>query len=466
MKLEKNMTNMFKKTIIASALFAAASATHAATVAITGVNVSQEGSAGALSIAVPNVVVTLGAEYTVNDIVTFTLSGAEFDIALSAPAIAYADASGGDFTGTMTLGLLNNTATTATFRITDLVPVTGDAITTGDTLTLSGLVMTTATVLDETGDISVAYSAETNTAQVLDGTGTLTDVAATVVAQLSSSVTKPLNGIIDVENGRQQFTAGNDTITTDVLVVTLTEAVAAVNDAVYDGAVHVIEGDFSWMDTDGTPGVDAGELAAAFGVTGNGDDTFVSVINAAMNAITITATDLAADAVEAHTMTFTVAGVGVGNAILSAQDFDVSTTINYTTAAAAAATKATAVEASAGSWTLNGSAVNIPYMPYGSGISQIINLNNAGTQSGDVSVEGFDRAGNFYGPVVVGTAAPGAQTALAGAIKAALVAEGLPASERVSLTVVSNVPADDVTVYSAYNPGTGTVMIVNDSNGK
>ena len=57
---------MFKKTLIAASLASVASFTQAATVAITGVTVSQEGSFGATSIASPNAVVTLGAEYTVN----------------------------------------------------------------------------------------------------------------------------------------------------------------------------------------------------------------------------------------------------------------------------------------------------------------------------------------------------------------------------------------------------------------
>ncbi|WP_293748948.1 hypothetical protein [uncultured Paraglaciecola sp.] len=447
---------MFKKTIIASALAMAAFSSQAAVVAVTADVVSQEGAAGQASIAVPSTLITLGAEYAVNDTITITVSGAEFATALSTPSLVYADASGGDASGTVTLGLLNSTATSVTYRITEIDVATGDAITTADTLTFTGMVLTTSTVLDAVGDISLSYSALTNTAQALDGTGTLTDISNTVVAQFSGSTTSVLNGIIDVENDRQQFTAvAPDTATTDTFVVTPVEAAAAVHDAVYDGATYVITGDFSWMETDGDAGIDAAELAAALAVTGAGDDTFASVINAGATAITVTATDAGADAVEATTFTFTNAGVGTGNAVLSVQSFTVDTTLNYTTAAAAAATKMVQTGASAGAWTLNGAQALFNYVAVGyTGLQNSIVISNTGIKDGGVVVEGFDEAGNTYGPMTMAdTLTGGTQMTVTGPNIMDLLT--VPAGTKLTLTITVNAPDADVD-FSGYTQKAGT----------
>lgn len=440
---------MFKKTIIASALAMAAFSSQAAVVAVTADVVSQEGAAGQASISVPSTVITLGAEYAVNDTITITVTGAEFATALSTPSMVYADVSAGDGTGTVTLGLLNSSANFVTYRITEIDVASGDAITTGDTITFSGMKLTTTSVLDAVGDISLAFSALTNTAQTLDGSGTLTDVSNTVVAQFSASTTKVLNGVIDVENDRQQFTAGNDTITTDVLIVTPVEAAAAVHDAAYDGATYVINGDFSWMETDGDAGIDAAELGAAFGTTGAGDDTFASVINAEATAITVTATDAGADAVEATTFTFTNAGVAPTSSVLSVQSFTIDSTINYTTAAAAPATKATQVADSAGSWTLNGAQALFNYVPLGyAGLQNTIVISNTGIKNGGVVVEGFDEEGNVYGPLTMADSlAGGTQMTVRGTAISELLS--VPAGTKLTVTITVNAPDADVD-FSGY----------------
>jgi len=437
---------MFKKTLLATALSVAALNASAAVVAITGTNVSQEGAAGQASIVVPNAVVTLGAEYTVNDSVTFTITGAEFDTALSVPALADGLA-GGD---TATFGLLNTTANSVTFRITAHTDGGVDGVIyTGGTFTLSGMVMKTSTVLDATGDISLTYSAITNNQQTLDGSGTLTDVAQTVVAQFSSSVTTSADGIIDVNNDRQQFTAGP---TTDTIVLTPAEAVAATHDADYTGATHVINGDFSWMETDGDAGIDAAELAAAFAVTTGGDDTFASTINSDSNAITVVATDGGLNTAEAHTATFTVAGVGAGNAVLPTQTFTADTTVAYDTAAAAAATKVTATAAAAGAWTLNGKVAEINYMPFGDNTQVIMRATNTGVQTGDVTVrymlEGVDSSWNTVAGTVT-TLAPGV-TNIADLVMNAIKADAGVTKGKVAIEITANVPTGDATIYAAY----------------
>lgn len=438
---------MFKKSLLATALTVAAFNASAAVIAITGTNVSQEGAAGQASIAVPNAVVTLGAEYTINDTVTFTVSGADFDTTNSVPALA-ATLGGGD---TATFGLLSTTANTVTFRITAHTDGAANGVVyTGGTFTLSGMVMTTASVLDATGDISVAYSAMTNNQQALDTSGTLSDVAQTVVAQFSATSSKMLNGVIDVENDRYQFTAGNDTTTTDVLEVTTAEAATATHTAVYDGSVEVLKGSFMWMDDDADGTVEAAELTTHFTPLGLGDDTFTKAINAAGDEITVTWTDGGANAAEVHRYTFTA--VPADEVVLPTQTITVSNTTNYTTAAAAAATKSVQSDAAAGAWTLNGKVAEINYMPFGDNTQVIMRATNTGTKSGSLTVrymlEGVDSTWNTVSGSVT-TLMPGV-TNIADLVMDAIKADAGVTKGKVAIEVTANVPTNDVTIYASY----------------
>jgi len=459
---------MFKKTLLATALSAAALNASAAVVAITPNAVSQEGAAGQASVAVPSVAVTVGAEYTLNDSVTFTITGAEFDTALSAPALAgallgsdgLAGGAGDAADDAVTFGLLNTTVNSVTFRITAQTDGGTDGVTYTDALggayangvfTLSGMVMKTSTVLDAAGAISVAYSAITNNQQAIDATGTLSGTSSNVIAQFSSSVTKSANAVIDVNNDRQQFTAGDDSITTDVITITPVEAAAALHDAAYTGATHVIKGDFTWMETDGDAGIDAAELAAAFAATG-GADTYTSVINATSDEITVTVADAGGNTVEVMTGTFTNAGIGAGNAVLPTQTLTSDSTINYNTAAAAAATKATSTAEAAGSWTLNGKVATINYMPFGDNTQVIMRATNTGVQTGDVTVrymlEGVDTTWNTVTGTVT-TLAPGV-TNIADLVMNAIKADAGVTKGKVAIEITANVPTGDATIYAAY----------------
>jgi hypothetical protein len=434
---------MFKKSLLALAVSAVALNATAADIAITGTTVSLEGAVNETSIAVPSAVVTLAAEYTVNDTVTFTISGAEFDTAASSPVLTAA-LNGGD---TATLGLLSLDANTATFRITANTDGGADGVIyTGGTFTLTGMQMKTSTVVDATGDINISYAAKTNTGLTLDNLGTATDVAATVVEQYSSSVTKKLNGVVDVNNGRKLFTVGDDNTTTDVLIVTPAEAAAATAAATYTGATHVIHGDFSWMDADDSGDVSAAELAAAFSIAGA--DTYTSVINSAMDAITVTVADAGGNTVEAMTATFTIPG----NVVLSTQSFTVDSTIKYTPATGSATTKAVQTGESAGAWTLNGSVVTVPYMPFGDNTNVILRATNTGTQTGAMSVrymlEGVDTSWNTLSSEVA-TIAPGV-TNIRDAVMNAIMADAGVTKGKVAIEFTTNVPTGDLTVYAAY----------------
>jgi len=457
------MKTIFKKTLLAAALTVAAFNASAVVVTATGVNVSQEGAANETSIAVPAIVATAGAQYTVGDTIVFTFTGAELDTALITPTLT-AVLGGGD---TATLGFVGATASAVTFRITAQTDGAADGVSyTGATFTTGGLVFKTATVVDAAGAITVTHSAANVTGSiVIDNLGTKTATVATVVAQFASTVTTKLDGVIDVSNSRQKFVGA----TTDVLVVTPTEAVAAVNDANYNSVTHVVKGNFSFADANKNGVVTTAELNAAVAVTSAGDDTVAQpTLNAALTELTAVVTDVT-DGPQATTFTFTEPGVATTKPVLVPGSYTATTTVGYTPATGAAATKATATNADAGALTLNGATVQVPYMVFGTvggkAYNQVMVVNNASAVAGDVFVDVYKEDGTqVLVNANVGSAAANSATNIAPAVKAALVAAGA-ADGKMSVKIVANIPDTTATVYAAFvDTVTGERVYVNNDS--
>lgn len=86
------MTTMFKKTLLATALFAAAGAANAAIVTQTAVNYSAQGIATTVN-APTSIYIALDAEYAVGDTITIKFPGAEFGTG-NAPVLTGLDTGG------------------------------------------------------------------------------------------------------------------------------------------------------------------------------------------------------------------------------------------------------------------------------------------------------------------------------------------------------------------------------------
>ncbi|GAB56998.1 hypothetical protein GPUN_2884 [Glaciecola punicea ACAM 611] len=484
---------MLKKTLIATAITLASFGSLAAVVVITPSPISIEGAAGAATIGSPNVVVTLQAGYAVGDLLTFTVTGASLNTAtptlthsnITRTAVADTPTAGaggatqadvdaaaagfpsriielGDVVtgitqtlgGDLTAGVLSRTATSVTFRVT---AVTNN--TTGTRLTLGGLELTTASTIDAVGNISVAYSAQTNTGTAIDNTGTLTDVSHTVANQFTATTTGLLDAVVDVEFARQQFVGNTNVLrNTDILVVTPVTNVDLAGgplNAAYTGSTITIAGNFSWMDTDTTPGVSAAELAAAFNVNVSANDTMVRTINATGDLITVVISDEAGGVVGVPTMTFTNLGAGVGRAVLPTSTYTVNTTLRYTTAAAAPATVTLQTNAAAGEWTLNGAQALYNYVAVGyAGLQNTLTLSNSGTRSGAVVLEAFDEAGNTYGPVTLANElAPTSNMKISG--DDIIESLNVPAGTKLSVGVIVNAPAEAID-FSGFTQVVGT----------
>lgn len=226
-------------------------------------------------------------------------------------------------------------------------------------------------------------------------------------------------------------------------------ATAGTHDAVYTGATYVINGDFSWMESDGDSGIDSAELAAAFAATG-GADTYTSTINTAGDAITVTVADAGGNTAEVMTGTFTVLGKTVSTApILPTQTFTVDSTIKYNTAAtpAVAATKATGSAEAAGSWTLNGFDEDIVFMPFDSQYAQSINVSNTGSVAGAITVD-ITAGGQTYTKTLTATATPKATTNISQEVKAFAAESGVTGNAHIK--VVVNSPKADIAVTGVY----------------
>lgn len=468
------MTNMFKKSLVALALAGTSVTAFAADIVPTTATVSSEYLAGVTVTSSTGFITTagddfelaftyeMGANYAENDVITFTIPGTAVDGTTFPSTVSNSNAIAGVIltVGEVVLSRISAGVeggnTKVVYRVSTIPAgqATTDGAGDGAMFTFNSINVKPRLV---TGDLSVSYEAKTVASLPLDNTSSTTALATgkliDVVTQFNGAeADAALDAVVDVEKSRLQFTP----VAAEVAEFDLLTTAAATKSGVVTGVTYTVKGDFSFLlDEDGNVEADVATVAA--GACG-GADAEVST-----GAIEITCTD-------AVSPTLTVTIDADNEVVIPDQTFTFDAVVDYTVGVAGATQASKEVTFSsvdAGEWTLNGAKVEIPYMPYGDTISQVINLNNSGTKTGDITVEGFDRAGNKFGPVVVGTATPSKQVALADAIKTALTTAKIASNERVSLTLVANVPTADVTVYSAYNTsGNGARIVVNSSNGK
>jgi hypothetical protein len=245
------------------------------------------------------------------------------------------------------------------------------------------------------------------------------------------------DAIVDVEKERKEYISGTtDSFTVDVksgadlLAVTAGKATVALTGA-----------DLAFLnDKDG-------KLAtASYALDVLTEDTAKTTFVG--NTLTVMST---AGYAASFGMTLTADGKADVNAqALTGQSFSADVDLAYAFGATSGSVSTDNI--AVGAWTLSGAQVNIPYMPYGPSITQVIYLSNDGTVNGDIELVGFDDEGNQFGPVTLSiTAAGGSVTRLAGPIKAALLEEGFDGNGKVDITLTVNSPKADVEIYAAYN---------------
>lgn len=420
---------MFKKTLLALALASAAASASAATITTPPVTYSAEGIVNETLFDVsadgyePVAVVGINNGYQVGDKVVFTFPNDTFDISTAA-TIALSG------TGVATFGTpVYSNGNTVSFTILTV----GTPIIATDTMTLGGVVLTKTNLLAG-GAVNVDYKV------ISSVNGTDYEAKSAKIAEskteLSASVTTKLDGIIDVNSQRTVFTVANPSVNDDIMVITPVDA-NYTKSATVTKTVYTVNGDFSFMDTDSDGTADY--TAAVSGGTAISAQAFA----ADFQSLTFTDTGVAAPV----TIQFEATD---GTTVIPAQTFTAKAVVSYTPATGAATSK-TFDTLAAGSWTLNGASVQIPYMPYADTVDQIIYVTNTSKLDGEVEVVVTAEDGTKYNLGQVAVAKTGV-TKLSGLIKNALAAQGFTKG-KASIQVIVNAPNANVTVYAAYNVG-------------
>lgn len=488
------MKTTFKKTLLALALTGVAGSAMAAVDLSTGstaVAHSVErlgGTAVNVTTAKEDLVIELGAEYAVGDIIKLTfntdaVAASEFLTTItSSDTLALDGTPAANGAGaTVTLGLLSSDATSVTYRVTE---VSAALTTVGQKFTVAknANMNVNAAKLKAAGKLTVTYSAQTSNGVTIDAGNDSTFTMIYTASEFSVSVAAAnrLNGVIDVNASRLNFDdAAAPANHQDVLTITAAQLptvdpdgtgpllpVAFANPVAFvPGLKYVVKGDFSWVkDADANtagiqPAAAALTIAACTGATDATDAVWT------VDSVTFTCTDAAPTS---PALTFDI-GQGAAKAPIAVNpsDFTVTATIGYNDGAAKSLELG---PINAGAWTLNGSVVRVPYMVVQNGrFGTILNVTNHSSKDGDITLDVFDEDGTVLASnYAAGVSKAGSVTNVAQAARNALTAAGknLNNVTKFSVQIVTNVPEDDVIVYAAYtdaNNGGERAIVNNDS---
>ncbi|NNL55327.1 MAG: hypothetical protein HKP32_09260, partial [Woeseia sp.] len=115
-----------------------------------------------------------------------------------------------------------------------------------------------------------------------------------------------------------------------------------------------------------------------------------------------------------------------------------------------------------GAWTLNGFQAKVAYMPFQTGISQVIYIANRSDQDGAITVDWIDQNGNS-GSFDIGIVNAGSTKKLG-----QLINDGLPAAQknggRLALTITANIPSCDAQLNAQYNVSGDRAFSVSTNN--
>lgn len=471
---------VIKKTFLAVAVGAALGSVGANAAPTFTFDVNDWTTEGAMDVtdfAVPDIGVTLGTEYTPNDVITFTFSqdiDGDFKPTLSAtPAV------GSSYT--MTLGLIGSTSNSATYRVTELTTVgSGSITTTGASFTLTSAAGSDLTVdgaaVRAAGGLTATYSATTaDTGLALDGgSQSITKGTAPVVSSFVSFVdqystiaaSSKFDNTIDVEPGvgvatRSVFTSGDGL---DSATISIAETNAATHDALTSGLTVTLTGDFSFL-VDAIPGTPAMDLTA---------DTLYANLGGVKSQATVVGnnatfewdnsdSDTTALALGSVGMFFNNALNGTGTAI-SPGSFSAAVDIEYKPADATykgedgsqtyavASNEETTSEGSTamGSWGLNGSMVTVYAAPVYPGITEtFLWITNSSSKSAPVNIVATTSTGVEKDLGTVATLAANSITRISSELESALALADVK-NTRVTLTVTTSAPACNVNVAASY----------------
>jgi hypothetical protein len=422
--------------------------------------------------AMPAVTYTAAVAAVSGDRVTITLGGtAGANFSKTAINSTTADASAAHFGrlrcngNATTLDQTSGTATTRVFTVPAAGCPTGAYSFDSATLTNTSLIIAGTVTVQVT---TTRAEATVETAPAATVATVANELAATTAAA------SRWKGQIDSAAGSKSFvaasTAGTSTTTDTLLIdlddntvvngVTLDTAVAGVLtlngswDFLKNGtetcAVPTAATDNKIVITDVTAAAAVGTVTAA-----TCSSIEISFTKAEVDALTNAASDLKIDIVNA----------AAGN-FLAPQTFSGSFAWKYSTTASAV-TQTKTDTPTLGAQTASGIVAFVPYMPVGSGISQILYVTNTTNTSGSVSITSRDSAGVACTSYPATTVGPRAVVNLGPALAAGIAAcGGSAATNKLALTITAELPDGGLEVYSAYNVSGNRVNVINSTNGR
>ena len=433
---------MFKKTLLMSAVGAALGVSSAyADLAIDfdTNDWTREGAEAVTTFDVPDLTITLDAEYTVGDLLTISYSeevDGDFASTINANETGY----------TLTLGKISEDETSVTYRVTELTADDVDDLSTvgadfdlGSDLTVSGDTirageMMTATFSSVTAQTSIALESITS------------ENLFSFEEQFGSgAVDAEFSAEIDVEPGvtvatRSVFVSGDGM--DDASVEFSNSGATASNQAALDGVRVTVNGDFSFIvDEDtATAGTQSDALTATQGAT---------TVSASYTDASTAVLTLETGSLDDVVVNFDNANNGDGTAAIKRGSFTVTGEILYTPVDGDMNSETVIDAADFGEWDINGSAVTVYAMPVSPNVDPFIWVTNNDDGEAPVRVTATTELGATVDLGVVKVVPGNSITRISQEVVDGLNDNGIIYG-RVTLEVVTSAPGCSVNVAASY----------------
>jgi len=381
---------------------------------------------------------TVNANYAAGDTLSIVLShDVDATQVFATTAVASTSCTGGADSMSVTYAGYDAAAKTATYTVNAATAVTLGCVIPVPGIIFDGAVIAAADKVTASLSTSKGFGTLESTATPYE----LFDVAATqytvTVAAGTEADGTALNAVIDVSEGRYQFTA----LAADSVTLGLVNAgtAAALYSQLEATSTMTVSGDFSWAAV-----TDAAGAVTYPGVT-------VADGTGTKGAVTTTASSVSWVATTAGTYVLTLTPQAASKAVvLPKTTYTLSTTVAYKKAAADTAVLSEAIASAAGAWTLNGANITAYGIPNGGTVDSFLWVSNTGAEEGaitvDVTCDGVTTTG-----VDGGTATGKTNTRIAALVQAAVDAAGTcAATSRYDAAITVNAPVANITVAAGY----------------
>jgi len=413
------------------------------------------------AIALGTVQIVLGGPYSLNDQIEVSVAGASFG-STGLQSANFTCSSAGNNSTAFTLVTASSTSSTLIYAAS---APTG--LTAGQTCSIP-TVQVTAGSISAAGDVSLTSVSKKAATLASFDTGAAANVAS-VASVYSITSTTVFDGVIDVQDDRLTFASNNDAAGLlggehDVMAISLNRASTHTMIASVVGSMVITltagssfnflaEPGTTTCDFDGTGSATASTTGAGATITAN---TACSVLTVNIPTVAAGLYQVALGRDGAVTTATASALVEQGyTAAVSANIFETRvSTVNATPAA--------------GAWTINGTTVNIPYMPRNANIDLVVNIANRSTQTGEVTFSAWNADGTLC-TGSLGNVGANANMSVGAALKTALLAcdgAGWATATRATVQIVSPTPASTTLVNSSFSlsDGKSRQLVINSTN--